>query len=109
MRRHLDDWGEFGEIYLTMTVPCEARAGHYHKRTVEWFDPLMGSALLQLRDLQTDEEDEFVLDAESPLAVNIAPRIVHYLTNNSSTPFYMLAYANLPYDPSNPDTVLLAL
>jgi UDP-2-acetamido-2,6-beta-L-arabino-hexul-4-ose reductase len=104
MRPHLDGNKEFGEIYLTMTVPGASRAGHYHEETTEWFHPIKGSALLQLKDLETGEEEEIILDEKAPMVVNIAPRIVHYLTNNSSAPFYLLAYANRPYDPSDPDT-----
>jgi UDP-2-acetamido-2,6-beta-L-arabino-hexul-4-ose reductase len=104
MRQQLDDENEFGEIYLTMTMAGESRACHYHEKTIEWFHPIKGSALLLLKDLETGEEDQIVLDEKSPVVVNIAPRIVHYLTNNSSAPFYLLAYANRPYDPSDPDT-----
>jgi len=97
-----------GESYITMAMPGEWRANHYHPKTAEWFTVFKGKAKVVLEDIQTKERLEVIVDAESPKTIFAPPGIAHVFINISDHEELMLiAYADNIYDPA--DTVMYNL
>ena len=105
MKEQIEGSREFGEIYLSVSHPKETRGNHYHQGTTEWFTLLSGRGVLHLQDPRTGERKDLPLDAQEPQTVVVPPGVAHSIENTGAEPLYLLAYADVPYDPGNPDTV----
>ena len=97
-----------GEIYLTMALPEEWRANHFHKLADEWFTVFSGQALLILEDVETKERMEIELDGAVPKTIFVPAGVAHVFKNTSEEkPMLLLAYASETYDPR--DTIAYRL
>ena len=106
MRQHLPEAARaFGEIYISWAAPGAVKANHYHERTTEWFYLLRGRARLVVEDPRTGERATLRLDEREPAVVTVPPGIAHALVNDGDEPAHLLAYADRPYDPADPDTI----
>ena len=106
MRQHLPERArEFGEIYISWAAPGAIKANHYHEHTTEWFCLLRGQALLVVRDPKTGKEERIRLEEHQPVVVTVPAGIAHALVNDGDEPAHLLAYADHPYNPANPDTI----
>jgi dTDP-4-dehydrorhamnose 3,5-epimerase-like enzyme len=91
-----------GEIYLTMALPGEWRANHYHYKTDEWFTVFEGRAKVILEDVATKERSELIVESDSPKTIFAAAGIAHVFINISKDrPMMILAYASNLYDPAD--------
>ena len=103
----LDGMEEFlplhtGESYITMALPGEWRANHYHKRAGEWFTVFKGKAKVIMEDIETKERTELVVEARSPKTIFAPAGVAHVFINISPREEMMLiAYADITYDPSD--------
>jgi dTDP-4-dehydrorhamnose 3,5-epimerase-like enzyme len=95
----------FGEIYLSASINRRVKGNHYHERTTEWFCPIGGCGRVYLLDLHTKERCEILLDSLSPVCLQVPPGKAHAIVGLTDDPFVVLAYADLQYDPSDPDTI----
>jgi UDP-2-acetamido-2,6-beta-L-arabino-hexul-4-ose reductase len=95
----------FGEIYLSGAKPGETKGGHYHEETTEWFCVIQGEGMLRLEDIHTNERMALNLSRENRLSVEIPPGVAHSVLNVGDEEMILLAFANVPYDPDNPDTI----
>jgi len=95
----------FGEIYLSGAKPGETKGGHYHKETTEWFCVIQGEGMLRLEDIHTKEMMALRLSRENRLSVEIPPCVAHSVFNEGDEDMILLAFADVPYDPENPDTI----
>ena len=93
-----------GEIYLTTANPGIVKARHYHKYTNEWFCVIKGTGKLVLQDLDTAEKKVITMGNGKFVTVKIPSRIVHAVKNVGKEMMYLVAVADQPYDPENPDT-----
>jgi len=107
--RHQTGPNPFGEIYVTLAYPGQRRAGHYHRKTWEWFCPVLGRGELMAADGTGAILDRISLDGEAPVVVEVPTGVTHLILNCGDTPLVILAYANRPYDPSDSDTVPVAI
>ncbi|MFQ5830438.1 MAG: hypothetical protein ACE5JD_14965 [Candidatus Methylomirabilia bacterium] len=105
MRPDLTGREAFGEIYIISALPGVARANHYHRRTTEWFCLLRGEAKLALCSVENGDRLELALRAEAPRVVQVSPGIAHAVQNVGEGPMELLAYADEPYNPQDPDAV----
>ena len=95
----------FGEIYFSGARPGESRGRHYHKDTTEWFCVIEGTGILYLEDIDTHEVMRIAMSREGRLAVEIPPRVAHGVLNIGKAETILLAFADVPYEPDQPDTV----
>lgn len=109
MRGDLGEHRAFGEIYITAAIPGAVKGNHYHGRTTEWFCLIRGRARLVLRDVAGGSDEEIVLDEAHPRVVQVPPGVAHAIQNVGDGPMHLLAYADWPYDPADPDTVPMTL
>jgi dTDP-4-dehydrorhamnose 3,5-epimerase-like enzyme len=91
-----------GEAYITMALPGEWRANHYHKNASEWFTVFRGKAKAILEDIETKERMVVMIDAISPKTIFVPPGIAHVFINiEEKEPMMLVAYASEIYDPSD--------
>ena len=105
MRHQIEGERTFGEIYLSVAEPGQARGAHYHRRTTEWFCLVGGTAALSLCDTATNERRTVEMDALHPAVVVVPPGVAHAFRNAGPTPAMLLAYSDVPYDPADTDTI----
>ena len=82
-----------------------SRGDHFHRRKVERFTVLSGSATIALRRLFTNEVFEFNVTGEEPVAVDMPTMWSHNITNTGSRPLYTSFWSNDIFDPDAPDTI----
>ena len=115
LTRHSDARGSFFEIIrshggsgqssFSTTQPGISRGDHFHRRKIERFTVLAGSATITLRKLFTDEIFEFQVTGDEPVAVDIPTMWAHRITNTGPDLLYTSFWTNDIFDPSSPDTI----
>lgn len=113
--RHADARGSFFEVTRThggtgqssfsTSEPNVTRGEHYHRRKIERFTVLMGSARIALRRLFGDEVIEFHADGDNPVAIDMPTMWVHNITNIGEGVLYLALWTNDIFDPDVPDTI----
>lgn len=71
---------KFGQIYfVTFNKIGVVRGNHYHKKWFEWFGIVAGIVKVILKDMKTDEEKVFILDAKHDIytRLEIGPYTAH--------------------------------
>lgn len=119
LTRHTDARGSFFEIIrshggcgqssFSTTVPGISRGDHFHRRKIERFTVLSGSATISLRKLFTDQVFEFEVTGDEPAAVDMPTMWSHKITNTGSDVLYTSFWANEIFDPNSPDTIAEAV
>lgn len=119
LTRHADPRGSFFEIIrshggpgqssFSTTVPGISRGDHFHRRKVERFTVLAGSATISLRRLFDDRVFDFAVNGESPVAVDMPTGWAHNITNTGDDVLYTSFWTNDIFDPEHPDTIAEAV
>ncbi|WP_234031268.1 NAD-dependent epimerase/dehydratase family protein [Mycetocola zhujimingii] len=119
LTRHADARGSFFEIIrshggngqssFSTTVPGISRGDHFHRRKVERFTVLSGSATISLRKLFTDDVFEFRVTGDEPAAVDMPTMWTHKITNTGTDDLYTSFWSNDIFDPDAPDTIAEAV
>ncbi|SHG29982.1 UDP-2-acetamido-2,6-beta-L-arabino-hexul-4-ose reductase [Jatrophihabitans endophyticus] len=110
---HADDRGrlfEFarsggqGQSFASTTAPGRVRGEHWHRRKVERFLVLAGTAEIRLRRLFDEEVVTFRVDGDTPAIVDMPTMWAHSLTNVGDGELVTLFWASPLLDPEDPDT-----
>jgi UDP-2-acetamido-2,6-beta-L-arabino-hexul-4-ose reductase len=80
------------------------RGDHFHRRKVERFMVLSGTAEITLRKLFDDKIVRFQVSGEKPSIVDMPTMWAHAITNTGSSELMTLFWAHEILDPLNPDT-----
>lgn len=111
--QHTDPRGAFvevirlnvgGQVSFSTTVPGITRGNHFHTRKIERFAVIKGKALIQLRQIGTDEVLDFYLDGNEPAYVDMPIWYTHNIKNVGEEELYTIFWINEFYDPNDPDT-----
>lgn len=94
-----------GQSFLSWTKPGITRGNHFHRRKVERFVVVAGSARISLRRLWSDEVVHFDVTGDSPVAIDIPTLHTHNITNTGTDTLTTLFWADEIFDPEQPDTV----
>ncbi len=72
--------------YVVSIKPMKTRANHYHKNKEEWIALATGKVKLCLKDVDSNEYEEIILDSESIKyeIIYIPPYIAHAVKNISN-------------------------
>ncbi|MEO7491041.1 MAG: NAD-dependent epimerase/dehydratase family protein [Ferruginibacter sp.] len=111
--QHIDSRGSFvevirlgvgGQVSFSTTVPGITRGNHYHTRKIERFAVIKGKALIQLRQIGTDEVLDFYLDGEEPAYVDMPIWYTHNIKNIGDEVLYTNFWINEFFDANDADT-----
>ncbi|MDX2377634.1 NAD-dependent epimerase/dehydratase family protein [Microbacterium sp. LRZ72] len=115
LARHADERGSFFELIrshggtaqssISTTAPGVTRGDHFHRRKVERFTVVSGSASISLRRLFTDEVVTFQVSGEEPSAVDMPTMWAHNIRNVGAELLYTSFWTNDLFDPVDPDTI----
>lgn len=116
--QHKDNRGVFveiirlnmgGQISFSTTLPGVTRGNHYHTRKIERFAVIKGEALIQLRQVGTNEVMEFHLSGDEPSYVDMPIWFTHNITNIGTEELYTIFWINEFYNNNDPDTYFEAV
>jgi UDP-2-acetamido-2,6-beta-L-arabino-hexul-4-ose reductase len=93
-----------GQVSFSTTLPQITRGNHFHTRKIERFAVIKGKALIQLRQIGTDEMLDYYLDGEEPAYVDMPIWYTHNIKNIGEEELYTIFWINEFYDPADPDT-----
>lgn len=96
---------DFGQLLLTTSYPGQVKGNHYHNRKIEWFCVLKGKMDMVLKDLETNEVKEVVMDGDKPVIVRIPPKVAHGYRSTGKDICFLLVYCNESFDTNDPDTI----
>lgn len=96
--------GYGGQCFVSSTHPGIVRGNHFHRRKVERFFVLMGSAEIKMRKLFTDKIFSYQLSGEHPSFIDIPTLYTHSIKNIGNSELITLFWADEIFDPDNPDT-----
>ncbi len=96
--------GTGGQVSFSTTKPGITRGNHFHTRKIERFAVIRGQAKIQLRQIGTDELQEFFLDGNAPSYVDMPVWVTHNITNTGDEELFTVFWINEWYNPDDPDT-----
>lgn len=113
LTQHTDPRGAFvevirlnvgGQVSFSTTVPGITRGNHFHTRKIERFAVIRGKALIQLRQIGTDEVMNFELDGNEPAYVDMPVWFTHNIKNTGEEELYTIFWINEFFNPDDADT-----
>jgi len=103
------DRDKFGQVYMTTAHPGMIKGFHWHKKKVDLFCVIAGTAKLVLVDDRDGSPtkgfvNEFIMGSEGKyIVVRVPPFVKHAFKNIGNDLVYMLNCMNPAYDPDHPD------
>lgn len=113
---HQDSRGSFyevlktltsGQISISTTKPGVTRGNHYHNTKNEKFLVVKGKALIELRNIYSDNVVKYYVSDEKMEIVEMIVGYTHNITNIGDIEMILLIWANECYNPDTPDTNFL--
>lgn len=111
---NIDERGSFTELLKTtnngqfsvnISKPGITKGQHWHNSKWEFFIVVKGNALIQERNIHTNEVIEFKVNGDKLEAVHMIPGYTHDIINLSETEdLITLMWANEIFDKNHPDT-----
>ena len=97
-----------GQFSISTTKPGDIiRGNHYHNTKNEKFIVVKGEALIQLREIYSENVIEYKVSSDKIEVVEMIPGYTHNIKNISNEELILIIWANEIYDPTNPDTYSL--
>jgi UDP-2-acetamido-2,6-beta-L-arabino-hexul-4-ose reductase len=93
-----------GQVSFSTTLPNVTRGNHFHTRKIERFAVIKGKALIQLRQIGTNDIMNFELDGNQPSYVDMPIWYSHNIKNTGTEELYTIFWINELYDVNDPDT-----
>lgn len=114
LKMNCDDRGSFTELLKTaghgqfsvnISKPSITKGQHWHNSKWEFFIVVSGKALIEQRNIYTNEKVSFEVSGDKIEAVHMIPGWTHNIINLSDTEdLVTLMWANEQFDPQHPDT-----
>lgn len=114
LKMNCDDRGSFTELLKTINCgqfsvniskPGITKGQHWHNSKWEFFIVVSGRALIEERNIHTNEKVSFEVSGDKIKAVHMIPGWTHNIINLSDTEnLVTLMWANEKFDPNHPDT-----
>ena len=94
-----------GQMSVNISKPGIKQGEHWHNSKWEFFIVVYGRALIQQRNIHTDEVLNFEVSGEELKAIHILPGYTHNIINLSETEnLITVMWANETFNPDKPDT-----
>lgn len=99
---------KFGQVYMTTAKPGVVKSWHYHKLQIDNFACVFGKIRLALYDAREGspsfkEAQDFVIDLENPLLVQIPPNVYHGFKCIGDKEAIVINTVTKAYNQANPD------
>jgi UDP-2-acetamido-2,6-beta-L-arabino-hexul-4-ose reductase len=94
-----------GQSFVSWTNPGVTRGNHFHRRKVERFVVLEGTARISLRRLGYSDVISFDVSGSNPMAIDIPTLYTHKIENTGDGLLTTLFWADEIFDADHPDTV----
>ena len=114
LKMNVDNRGSFtelvktvsgGQVSVNISKPGMKKGMHWHNTKWEFFIVVSGKALIQERNLFSNEVISFYVSGDKIEAIHMLPGYVHMIENVSDTDdLITVMWANESFDPNNPDT-----
>ena len=114
LKMNCDDRGSFTELLKTVNCgqfsvniskPGITKGQHWHNSKWEFFIVVSGRALIEERNIHTNEKVSFEVSGDKIEAVHMIPGWTHNIINLSDNEnLVTLMWANEQFDPNHPDT-----
>ncbi|MBQ8859904.1 MAG: NAD-dependent epimerase/dehydratase family protein [Ruminococcus sp.] len=114
LKMNCDDRGSFTELLKTescgqfsvnISKPGITKGQHWHNSKWEFFIVVAGKALIEERNIYTNEKVSFEVSGDKIEVVHMIPGWTHNIINLSDTEnLVTVMWANEQFDPSHPDT-----
>jgi UDP-2-acetamido-2,6-beta-L-arabino-hexul-4-ose reductase len=89
---------------MSHTRPGVTRGNHYHRRKVERFLVITGTARIRIRALFRGGATELLVSGGKPVFIDMPTLHTHNITNVGDQDLITLFWTNEIFDPSDPDT-----
>lgn len=96
--------GGQAHVFCSSSHPGVVRGEHFHRRKVERFLVLKGTAVINLRKLFTNRVFSFEVSGDEPAIIDMPTLWAHSITNTGSSELLTLFWASEILDPQQPDT-----
>lgn len=116
LKMNVDERGSFtellksiniGQVSVNVSKPGVIKGNHWHNTKWEFFMVVSGHALIQERNIYSDEVISIEVDGDHMKAVHILPGYTHNIINLSKTDnLVTVMWANELFDKKHPDTFL---
>lgn len=114
LKMNCDDRGSFTELLKTVdcgqfsvniSKPGITKGQHWHNSKWEFFIVVAGKALIEERNIYTNEKISFEVSGDKIEAIHMVPGWTHNIINLSDTEnLVTVMWANEKFDPEHPDT-----
>ena len=114
LKMNCDDRGSFTELLKTVdcgqfsvniSKPGITKGQHWHNSKWEFFIVVAGKALIEERNIYTNEKVSFEVSGDKIEAIHMIPGWTHNIINLSDTKnLVTVMWANEQFDPNRPDT-----
>ena len=94
----------FGQIFVSKTLPGVTRGDHYHNTKSEKFCVIQGEAVIRLRHILTNTTLEFPVDGDEIKVVDIPPGYSHSIENTGESEMICLFWSSEVFSSEMPDT-----
>lgn len=94
----------FGQIFVSKTLPGVTRGDHYHDTKLEKFCVIQGEAVVRFRHILSDTVKEYPVSGSEIRVVDIPPGYTHSIENIGQSEMICLFWANQIFSPEMPDT-----
>lgn len=98
------DMGKLGEVLYGSVKPGKMRGNHYHKIKNEKFFVLEGKAKFKMRNIKSNEKEEYDLSGDNFQLLEVLPFWTHSIENTGDTVVKFFEYGDAPYNESSPDS-----
>lgn len=96
-----------GQVFVSTTRPGITRGNHFHRRKVERFLVMQGTAKIRLRHVLSDDVHTFEVSGSKPQAIDIPTLHTHNITNVGEEGLWTLFFAHEHFNPQDSDTFYL--
>jgi len=108
LRRDDEIFIRFGQVYMTTALPGVVKAWHYHKKQTDYLTCVSGVIRLALYDARPRSKtfhavDEFTLNLDEPMVVQIPPLVYHGFKCVSPAEAIVVNTITHPYNRNKPD------
>lgn len=94
-----------GQVHYVIVNPSESRGNHYHLRKTEHFVVIYGSAVMQVKNRDTDDVMSVRVSGSKPMLMSIHPNHTHSLTADNEGCIF-LVWCDEQFNKNDPDTYM---